>query len=856
VADATVGGVSETPESLFARIPEGEPPDADTILDLFLGWVVDRGIEPYAEQEEAFLELMTGRHVVLATPTGSGKSLVAQALHFKALCEGRRSFYTSPIKALASEKFFEWCDAFGPENVGMLTGDASVNADAPILCCTAEVLSNMALRQGAELDAPYVVMDEFHYYDDPDRGVAWQVPLLELPRTQFLLMSATVGNTAVIEAYLQQRSGRETVYVGSDVRPVPLEYEYRETPLHETLANLVEQDRAPVYVVSFTQRECGERAQALTSANLASREERRAVAEAVVDFRFDTAYGKELQRFLRFGVAVHHAGLLPRYRLLVEKLAQQGLLKVICGTDTLGVGVNVPIRTVVFTALSKYDGEKVGVLRVREFKQISGRAGRKGFDDRGFVVCQAPEHVIENRKLAAKAGPGKKAPKKVQAPRGFVPWTRDTFEALRDKPPEMLRSRFRLGHGMLVNVLQREEDAGPGSNGFRALVALIDRSHESDKAKARLRRRAAVLFRALRQADIVQTVYDTEAGCRRARVSPSLQIDFNLHRTLSLYLVEALQGLDPESPAYALEVLGLAEAIQEDPTVLLRAQQSRAKGELVARLKAERVPYEERMEKLEEVTWPRPEAEFIEATFRLFRDAHPWVGDARVSPKGIAREMVEGYRDFGDFVKEYGVARSEGLLLRYLSQVHNTLVQNVPEDAKTESVYDVVAFLRTTLQRVDSSLVDAWETLVDPGVSAARKAGAPEPPRFDLASRPKVLAARVRAELHGFVHDLTAGAFDAAAERLRPDPDAPWSGERLADALAPFLDEYDRIDFTPRARQSHQTRLEQTEPRRWSFSQVLCDPQQDDLWALIGEVDLTRDRDPEGPLITLTRIGT
>jgi superfamily II RNA helicase len=851
-----VSAVSETVNSLFSRIPEGGVSDPDVILELFLGWVVDRGIEPYPEQEEAFLELMTERHVVLATPTGSGKSLVAQALHFKALCEGRRSFYTSPIKALASEKFFEWCESFGPENVGMLTGDASVNVDAPIICCTAEVLSNMALRQGAALDVPYVVMDEFHYYDDRDRGVAWQVPLLELRRTQFLLMSATIGNTAVIEARLEERTGRGTAYVGSELRPVPLEYEYRETPLHETLSDLVQQERAPVYVVSFTQRACGERAQALTSANLANKEERRAVAEAVGDFRFDTAYGKDLQRFLRFGVAVHHAGLLPRYRLLVERLAQQGVLKVICGTDTLGVGVNVPIRTVAFTALTKYDGEKVGVLRVREFKQIAGRAGRKGYDDRGYVVCQAPEHVIENRKLAAKSGSGKKPPKKVQPPRGFVPWTRDTFDKLLEKPPEMLRSRFRLGHGMLVNLLQRAEDGGGDANGYGALIDLINRSHESDTSKARLRRRAAVLFRALRQAGIVQTVYDTDAGSRRARVSPDLQVDFNLHRTLSLYLVEVVRSLDPEAPAYALEVLSIAEAIQDDPTVLLRAQRAKAKSALMAQLKAERVPYEERLEKLDEVTWPRPEAEFIEGSFRVFREAHPWVGEAAVHPKGIAREMVEDYRAFGDWVKEYGVARSEGLLLRYLSQVHNTLVQNVPEDAKTEEVYDVIAFLRTTLQHVDSSLVDAWETLVDPSASRSSVREAPELPRFDLASRPKALASRVRAELHALLHDLASDSFDEAADRLRPDPDDPWTGERLAAALAPFIEEYGSIDFTPRARQSNLTRLDPTEPRRWTVTQVLCDPKRDDVWALIGEVDLTRDRDPEGPLIRLTRIGT
>ncbi len=471
--------------TLADRVPAGGVREADEILGRFLGWVSERGLEPYPQQEEALLELMLGRHVVLSTPTGSGKSLVAQGLHFKALCEGRRSFYTSPVKALASEKFFAWCEDFGPENVGMLTGDASINPDAPIVCCTTEVLANMALRRGAELDAPYVVLDEFHFYGDRERGIAWQIPLLVLRDTCFLLMSATLGNTAPLEARLKSRTGRPVTCVHSDVRPVPLDFEYRETPIHETLEDLVREGRAPVYLVHFTQRECSEQAQGLTSANLSSREERRAIAEAVGGARFDTAYGAELKRLLRHGVAVHHAGLLPRYRLLVEQLAQRGLLKVICGTDTLGVGVNIPIRTVVFSRLCKFDGEKVALLGVREFKQIAGRAGRRGFDERGSVVCQAPEHVIENRRLAARrerrpAGGGRRRdPPRKRPPRGLVPWTRETFESLIERPPEMLRSRFDVSHGMLVGVLQRPE-AERGGAGYRALCELIEASHESD----------------------------------------------------------------------------------------------------------------------------------------------------------------------------------------------------------------------------------------------------------------------------------------------------------------------------------------------------------------------------------------
>jgi superfamily II RNA helicase len=839
--------------SLVSRIPAGGVRDPEAILASFLDWVAERGLVPYPQQEEALIELSLGRHVVLSTPTGSGKSLVAQALHFKALCEGRRSFYTSPTKALANEKFFEWCQAFGPDNVGMLTGDASINRDAPVVCCTAEVLSNMALRHGVALDVPYVAMDEFHYYDDRERGLAWQVPLLELQGTQFLLMSATLGNTAVIEAHLEQRSGRPVTHVHSDLRPVPLEYEYRETPLHETLEDLVHQGRAPVYVVSFTQRECAERAQSLTSANLASREERRRVAEAVAGFRFDTPFGKDLQRFLRFGIGVHHAGMLPRYRLLVEQLAQRGLLLVICGTDTLGVGVNVPIRTVLFSQLSKFDGEKTALLRVREFRQIAGRAGRRGFDERGYVVCQAPEHVVESRRRQARGGGGggRRPARRRPPPRGLVAWNRDTFERLVTRPPEMLRSRFDVTHGMLVAVLQREEEACAPGGGYRALIELVNRSHEGERQRARLRRRAAQLFRSLRRAGIVQTLVDAESGRRRARVNPDLQLDFNLHRSLSLYLVEAVSVLTPEEPGYPLQVLAFVEAIQENPMAILIAQRQKLRRELLALLKAERVPYEERLRLLEEVSWPRAEEELVHGTFAAFAEAHPWVSEESVSPKSVAREMVEKWADFVDTVREYGIARSEGLLLRYLSQVHNTLVQSVPESARTEGVYDVIAYLRTTVQGVDSSLAEAWERLLRPEAETPAAA----PPPFDLALQPRALAARARAELAALVRDLAARDFEAAARRLAATPEDPWDAGRLAAALAPFFEEYGEIDFTPRAREARRTTLRQRAPRRFDLAHVLCDARGDDLWALHGEIDLTRERDPEGPLLRLRRIG-
>jgi superfamily II RNA helicase len=843
--------VSPAARPLAARLPDpSQRDDPDALLGSFLDWTAETGLELYPEQEEAILELLAGRHVVLSTPTGSGKSLVALALHWKALWEGRRSFYTAPVKALVSEKFFSLCAELGAERVGMLTGDASVNRDAPVVCCTAEVLANMALRQGAALDAPYAVLDEFHYYADRDRGAAWQIPLIALPRTRFLLMSATLGNTAAIEERLRERTGREVAHVHSDVRPVPLDFEYRETTLLETLEDLHARELAPIYVVSFTQRECAERAQGLTSARLSTREERQAIARAIAGVRFDTAYGRELRRILGFGLGVHHAGLLPRYRLLVEQLAQRGLLKVILGTDTLGVGVNIPIRTAVFTRLTKYDGEKVAVLSVRDFKQIAGRAGRKGFDVRGAVVCQAPEHVVENRRLEAKSrARGGRRPARKQPPPGFVPWNEATFRGLIERPPESLESRFDLSHGTLVAVLQRQgEDAG----GYRSLIRLIEHSHESAAAKARLRRRCAALFRSLRGAGILEIV-DADLGPPEVRIRPDLQPDFSLHRTLSLYLVEALEALDPEAPDFALVVLSLVESIQEDPRPILREQRSRARRELVARLKAEGVDYEDRRRRAEEVSWPRPEADFIGETFRLFARAHPWVGDEDVRPKSIAREMFEGLLGFREYVKEYSLARSEGVLLRYLSQVHNTLAKSVPERWRSDEVYDALAFLRATLSRVDSSLVEAWQDLAGP---APAEEAQPAPPPFDLARHERALRARVRQDMHALVAALARRDFAEAATRLRDETPPEALAERLQAEMAAFFADYGELVTTPEARRAQHTRVVRSEPRRFQVTHVLLDPAGDHTWAVYGEVDLRSSRDPEGPLVELIRIGT
>ncbi|MEM1206771.1 MAG: DUF3516 domain-containing protein, partial [Acidobacteriota bacterium] len=841
--------------------PEGGTRDADEILDIFLGWVMEIGFELYPAQEEALLEIMAGRHVILNTPTGSGKSLVALGMHFKALCEGKGCFYTSPIKALASEKFFDLCDVLGPENVGMQTGDASINADAAVVCATAEVLANRALRQGSNCGADYVVMDEFHYYGDPDRGTSWQIPLVTLPGSTFLLMSATLGNTAPISERLERFTGRKVSLVYSDERPVPLDFEYRETPLHETVTYLLEAGKAPIYIVNFTQRECAELAQSLTSVNPCTREERKTIRETIGDFRYDTPYGREIRRFLGFGVGVHHAGLLPKYRLLVEQLAQQGLLKVICGTDTLGVGVNIPIRTVLFTKLSKYDGEKVAILKVRDFKQISGRAGRKGYDDRGSVVCQAPEHVIETRKETRKKGK-KKAAKK-RPPPGFVSWNKQTFESLIKRPPETLKSRFRITHGMLLNLLQRDAELNLAErDNFDSLREVIQRSHEDDRRKKRWLAHSALLVRSLHRAGIIKMQRDTQTSYYWAIPNEELQWDFSLFQALSLYLVEALDVLDPDDPDYALDVISLVEAILETPRAVIYRQEDRIKTDLINRLKAEGVPYEERMNRLEEVSYPRPEnIDFIEGTFEAFRKAHPWVQGQDIRPKNIGREIYAEYYSFNHYVRHYGLQRSEGVLLRYLSQLYKTLAQTVPERSRTEAVYDALGFFRTMLEHTDTSLIEEWESLLNPELQrdeAAQEEARRELRIYELFHDPKAFRARVRAELHQLVRCLAEGEYEEASAAVwaGADDDDRWTAERLEGAMGAYLAEHGELVFNHEARKSRHTRVSSTGTRTWEFSQVLVDPSGENLWYLAGDIDLRDEQSVLGPLLRLRYLGT
>ncbi|MEY9856746.1 superfamily II RNA helicase [Catenulispora sp. GAS73] len=841
--------------TLTDRLPATDDPDA--LFDAFSAWAGEQGITLYPAQEEALLEVVTGANLILSTPTGSGKSLVAAGAHFAALARYRedprqRTFYTAPIKALVSEKFFSLCAIFGADKVGMLTGDASVNPNAPIICCTAEVLANHALREGTEADIGQVVMDEFHFYAEPDRGWAWQVPILELPRAQFVLMSATLGDVTRFEKDLTRRTGRPTAVVSSGQRPVPLYYSYSETPLHETLEELLQTNQAPIYVVHFTQAAAIERAQALMSVNVCTKEEKAKIADMIGNFRFTAGFGKTLSRLVRHGIGVHHAGMLPKYRRLVELLAQAGLLKVICGTDTLGVGINVPIRTVLFTGLTKYDGVRTRQLKAREFHQIAGRAGRAGYDSAGYVVAQAPEHEVENAKRVAKAGGDKKKLSRVvrvKAPEGFVSWGKPSFERMVAAEPEPLTSSFQVSHAMLLNVISRPGDA------FDAMRHLLEDNHEDRKSQLKLIRKAIAIYRALLAAGIVEQLDQADEQGRTVRLTKDLQFDFALNQPLSPFALATLELLEPESPTYALDALSVIESTLDNPRQVLSAQQNKARGEAVAEMKADGIEYEERMELLERVTYPKPLDEMLQAAYDVYKRSSPWVADYEVAPKSVARDMFERAMTFAEYVSFYTLPRSEGLLLRYLADAYKALKHTMPEEMRNDEVDDLIEWLGEMVRQVDSSLLDEWEELVNPGEETA----AVSPHNFDERPPPVTANARafrvmVRNELFHRVELFALRKYDDLGEL---DAAAGWDSEKWYYAIEDYFDTHDELDTGPDARGPKLLVVdEQPEgrPGFWLVRQIFDDPESYHDWGISAEVDLAASDEAGTAVVTVTDV--
>ena len=818
--------------------------DDDALYEAFSSWASSTGRPLYRHQDESLIEILSGNHVIAATPTGSGKSMIALAAHFVSMAHGGRSYYTAPLKALVSEKFFDLVALFGAENVGMVTGDVSLNADAPIICCTAEILANQSLREGPTLDADMIVMDEFHFYADPQRGWAWQVPLLELTRPQFIAMSATLGDTTVFRKQWTERTGRPTVEITDAQRPVPLEYDYVVDTLQDTVERLLSEGRHPIYIVHFSQKDAVDTASALTDRKLISPEIRSQISREISTVSFTKGFGQTLRGLLSHGIGVHHAGMLPRYRRLVERLTQQGLLPVICGTDTLGVGINVPIRTVLLTSLVKFDGNKMRHLRSREFHQIAGRAGRAGFDTVGFVRVLAPEHEVETARERARLTAvqeaardereakraKKKASKKRSGPKeGQITWSRSTFERLRDAAPEALQSHFEMTHATVLNVLGGAADAGRDSAEHLVHLAL----HNDDPqlpANPHIRHLADI-YTSLLQAGVVEHLSSAQArelGVSRLQLVADLPDDFALNQPLSPFALAAFELLDPDSPSFALDVISIVEAVLEDPRPLLYAQENQAKAAAVASMKAQGMEYDERMAALEEISWPKPLEELLSPAFSVYARSNPWVGDLELSPKSVIREMIENAMTFTELISRYDVGRSEGVILRYLSDAYRMMRQVIPEEIMTEELESMISWLADLIRSVDSSLLDEWEAMmngeelveaegVPSAVGAERAFGADESGAIAFTANRHAFRNAVRRALFNFVELMSRDDVDGLERATAQAADAdglfteavPWTGDDWDHALERYWAEHDWIDINQSARSQALCALEE-----------------------------------------------
>lgn len=750
------GGTSHPLFDLLPLTPDHKliPIDPEDALMRYSSWVQSQGITLWPHQEEALLDLASNEHVILGTPTGSGKSLVAVGMCYFACTQNKTIYYTAPIKALVSEKFFYLVKLFGKDLVGMITGDCVINSEAPIICCTAEILAQDALRWETDSDIKLVCMDEFHYFGDKDRGWAWQVPLLVLKDTQFLLMSATLGDTTALAQKLKSLTQRDVSTITNAPRPVPLSYSYSTLSLEASVELIMQQRGVPVYIVCFAQSEAQKSAAALASFGISNKEEREEIKKELAGFNFSTAYGKELKRLLLCGVGVHHAGMLPRYRLLVERLAQKGLLPVICGTDTLGVGINVPIHTVVLRALAKYDGRRMRILNSREFHQITGRAGRSGFDTEGVVVSLATPYEIERLRARAKAANDPKKLKRIKVPKppeGYVGWSEHTFQKLIESEPEALTPRLKITHAMVLAEVMH------GGAAYARLHALIKNSFQTAEEQQKLIHACQEIFATLMDAGVIVreegtgtdaqpgddtasdqpaagTTSDTAAtqpagdtNAATAAVQPTattaddtwenasyalakdIPSDFALDQMLAPFVIAACELIDRESPNYALDIVSLVEASLENPPQIMKALVKEARNKALAEMKMEGIDYEERMERLENVSYEKPLKELIDAAYTRYCAEVPWAKDFQLYPKSIVRAMLESANDFKGYVQKISISRSEGTLLRYLSDAWRVLAKTIPQEFINDDLERIISWLHMLIRTTDSSLLDEWE---------------------------------------------------------------------------------------------------------------------------------------------------
>jgi hypothetical protein len=422
-------------------------------------------------------------------------------------------------------------------------------------------------------------------------------------------------------------------------------------------------------------------------------------------------------------------------------------------------------------------------------------------------------------------------------PEGTIGWGQPTFDRLVTAEPEPLTSSFQVSHAMLLNVIAR------GGDPFVAMRHLLTDNHEEPAAQRRHIRRAIAIARALLAGGVIEKV----GGAYR--LVEDLQLDFALNQALSPFALACLELLDRESPDYPLDVVSVIESTLEDPRQVLSAQRQRARGEAVNAMKAEGIEYEQRMELLEEVTHPRPLRELLDGAYETYRRGHPWVADYELKPKSVVRDMYERALTFTEYVSFYGLSRSEGLILRYLADAYRALRQTVPEDARTEELTDLIEWLGELVRQVDSSLLDEWERLRNPGGPVEEVALDEKPPAVTTNARAfRVLVRNAlfrRVELAALRHYDELGELDA---------EAGWTADRWAEAIEDYFAEYDEIGTGPAARGPALLQID-AGPAVWTVRQVFDDPAGDHDWGIDATVDLAASDEIGAAAVTVAAVG-
>ncbi len=552
----------------------------------------------------------------------------------------------------------------------------------------------------------------------------------------------------------------------------------------------------------------------------------------------------------------------------------------------------MPIHTEVLTSLTKYDGVKSRRLRSREFHQIAGRAGRAGFDSEGLVIAEAPEHDIENAKLVQKAGGDPKKLRKIKRkkpPEGFVNWNEQTFERLVASSPEVLRPHMRVSHSMVLSLVERGGDA------LENISDLIDLSMQTPDEKVQLKARAEEILDTLVATGVVEKELvgagsagaaesvegdegadgvggaddegcakgvedadgdkDTE-GAEGASWNYSLTMEmpasFSLDQPLSPFLLAVLDMLSMEDPNYALDLISLVEATLENPFSVLRAQQRRARDEAAAEMKAAGIGFEERLERLANVSYPRPLEDELNAAFEHYCEAVPWARDYELAPKSVLRDMIETASDFKTYVARYKIARSEGTLLRYLSDVFRVLARTIPEARRDERLNEVIDWLRFMVQSIDSSLMDEW---AQTGDSADDIALAPPPSANAVVADRRGLVILVRNALFLRVRLASLGRCDELGSL---DCEAGYGAAHWERVLEGFYEVHEEIRIDADARSHAYLLIDEADEvgeHLWHVRQIFLDEDADCDFAIAADVDLDATQEEGEAVFVNYRVG-